>query len=425
MAARFQQESKQLDVHDKALLVGPQQVKVKDLGGRIEEFNGDTAEVRSHHVNNGMKDRGERMASLDGYGAQLGGVSQDSQDYLVRVLHVDTDVLDQVRVEGVRERHGIADVTFDSTAAPYRLYPGKVFKLTGFQKSHGQPTIRGTKVTNPTPLPTTHHRSHATPTATPSKRARTETPSAPRASTVCQPFSLFVAAGPFGDDMGQTVAYIERIVRACIKKGGVGAILIVGPLSRDRGPLGKTNVTSALEEDSMLAFCPDDLIAKFGKAMPKLIFVSSTEDVFHEFVYPQPGYSFDLKHESILSLTNPGRFEVNGVDFGVTSLDLLRALRMEMVLQEGVDTNVGFAAPASAEENSLKPAMRAALEEVLSAASFYPILPPKKGVPLDVSLVEHLEFGASTPDVLILPSMLTYADAVVLDSESPEDRVVC
>eukprot|EP00754_Rhynchopus_humris_P035508 Rhum_TRINITY_DN17027_c0_g1::Rhum_TRINITY_DN17027_c0_g1_i1::g.165096::m.165096/K02321/POLA2; DNA polymerase alpha subunit B len=405
---------------------------LRDCSGKIPLINGDSPDIRAAHVNRTMKERGLRVAGIeDGLGTPLGTVSQESQVYLARARGVDAEAPLHVRVEGVKERHRICDVLFDEAqAAPFCMYPGKVFGLVGSQKQQGQGAIRGAAVRNPLPPPTARHAHLAAAKAaaeapTPTKVARTDGAAAAAAAGAADaasvsPFKMCVIAGPFTPYASSSLGHVERVLRLCLKKGDVSVLLVVGPLCKER----PEDDVGYLEEDERVCAFPREMHEKFaGRVLPKMVFVPSIDDAFHEFVFPQPGYSMDTEglEDKVLALSNPARFAANGVEIGVTSFDVLRSLRVEM-------TSVAAKAqdfPPVTEQYAPKPAAKTALSEFLAAATFAPVLPPPAGLPLDVSLSKHLDFGATMPDILILPSLQPFAVAELLDGkERPDDRVV-
>eukprot|EP01064_Diplonema_japonicum_P014730 TRINITY_DN22412_c0_g1_i1.p1 TRINITY_DN22412_c0_g1~~TRINITY_DN22412_c0_g1_i1.p1 ORF type:complete len:481 (+),score=119.87 TRINITY_DN22412_c0_g1_i1:43-1443(+) len=388
---------------------------VRPLKQPVRAINGDTPEVRSIYVNERMKELGVRCMeqfSVENTVA-VGGVSQDAQKHLVRVKNMDKDDVNWVRVEGCKEKYGVSDVTLDRRATPYSMYPGKVFGLTGEFKYHGQGTIKGVRVTNPTPLMSSGAKKEAdfAEAMHAKKKPRTEGTAPANESS----FKMMVAAGPFDQSLSKSLQYVKRLIHHSNARG-TGALLIVGPLSLERD----SDDVGFLEEDDTLSYFPEELKGK----KPQLIFVPSLDDPFNEYVYPQPGYTFDST-EGVFSLNNPGRFNINGVDVAVTSLDVLKALRQDMTHNVGSDTNVGVFSPYDASDpTSMKPAQKMALDEILAAGSLYPSLPPNSSVPLDVSLAEHLTFTSSTPDVLILPALQPFAEAVILNERDRTDKVV-
>jgi DNA polymerase alpha subunit B len=146
-----------------------------------------------------------------------------------------------------------------------------------------------------------------------------------------------------------------------------------------------------------------------------VVLVPSLKDAHHPFVYPQPPFqrkkvleALDLEDKERLHLfSNPCTFSINGILFGISSIDVIMHLSSnEVYRQQKKDPNVHRLLRLS--------------EQLIDQKSFYPIFPPppspaaaaastqqqfESSVPMDLKYLKQIHFEC-TPDVLICPSML-------------------
>lgn len=104
-------------------------------------------------------------------------------------------------------------------------------------------------------------------------------------------------------------------------------------------------------------------------------------------------------------LPNPCLFSINEVIVGASTVDVLRDLRSEELL---VDLVAGMTA-SQERQTGERDAMARTVRHVLHQRHFYPLYPASTAseVPLDVSHAKLAAFTGVSPDILLLPSVLT------------------
>ena len=122
----------------------------------------------------------------------------------------------------------------------------------------------------------------------------------------------------------------------------------------------------------------------------KIILVPSLNDMTSLHPFPQPPLSAKGSTENLKFLSNPARFSINGIDFGVINSELIRHLisKSEMF----GDSN----------EHKLTRCIR----EFVKQRNFYPTYPPRENVSIDISRCCADDDGVNydmptAPDVLI------------------------
>jgi len=182
----------------------------------------------------------------------------------------------------------------------------------------------------------------------------------------------------------------------------------IGDVDQTPTELFHTQFTENLHD--YLEACPDSLV---------LIAPSVGDIISHHCVYPQAPLDISgLRGDPrIILLPNPCRFSLNGVTFSVTSMDVLFHLRREQLVlraEEAESLEVDGQPPATDMMASLA-------RHILQQRSFYPLFPAPLDLSHEVNLdVSHLEYlalchgeGASSPDVLVVPSRLKHFSKVV------------
>ncbi|NXA57174.1 DPOA2 polymerase, partial [Nothocercus julius] len=142
--------------------------------------------------------------------------------------------------------------------------------------------------------------------------------------------------------------------------------------------------------------CLKTIIEGTRSAGSQLVFVPSQRDVHHDYVYPQPPFSYaELPKEDkprVHFVSDPCTLEIHGTVFGLTSTDLLFHM--------------------GAEEISSSPGISdrftRILKHVLTQRSYYPLYPPAEGMNVDhETFCVHAALPV-TPHVLVVPSELRY-----------------
>jgi len=359
----------------------------------------------------GRTDDGPGLFS-DG-GADLASVRQDIQHYVVRVKSCADG--SATEVEGVRGagqgRLNLGTMQIAEGEPRVVLYPGKILGVEG-RKVVEDGDIDVVRLHDVTPLPVAMSMKGQQDTqATQAKRSRTGNDAA--ADNKDGPVGVLVTSGPYGKDGKETCKILQELTHEAEYRGAA-ALIIIGPLVEERefdGTCYMDDTDEIMDKyehylNMLVQHRESQNIPK--EQLPKICFVPSVRDVFHDYVFPQPAYDVQLS-EMVHMLPNPATVSVGGITFGITSVDILRHVKNALPLGAvpGSATRIPGRAP---------PIVKKAAEEVIHSQCYYPMVPAHQEVPLDYSLSKHLEFpGGLTPDVLIVPSAVpAFADHVHL-----------
>ncbi|KAG9446635.1 hypothetical protein H6P81_012763 [Aristolochia fimbriata] len=273
----------------------------------------------------------------------------------------------------------------------FSLFPGQVIGIEGHNPS-GHCLI-ASKVVDSLPLPTSMDEG-----LPPLKKQAMDMefkPLSPCSSSTS--LSLVIAAGPFTttdnlffEPLAELLAYSRR------KQPQV--LLLLGPFVDSEHPeLKKGSVERSFDEIFHVEVVRrlQDYLEYMGSTT-QIVLVPSIRDCNHDFVFPQPFFDIqlpeDLKHQ-ILCAPNPGVFKVNEITVGGCSIDILKQLSSEEIWKMP---------PGSSHGDRVG---RLAMH-LLHQRSYYPLYPPSKGVPLDLSLAPEALQIRDIPDFLVLPSDL-------------------
>ncbi|KAH7885091.1 DNA polymerase alpha, subunit B [Phlebopus sp. FC_14] len=236
-------------------------------------------------------------------------------------------------------------------------------------------------------------------------------------------FSMCIACGPFTADADLEYKSWTKFLDV-LRSTRPAVVLLLGPfidVSNSRIKEGEINETP--ETLFQLQFI--DKIREFLAQSPRslVLIVPSVSDIISDHaVFPQREFEAEfssgdlVSHHRIRLLPNPCRFTVNGVTFGVTSVDVLFHLRKEEYFRRTEEVE-----PLTAAYEVAVDPMSNLARNILQQRSFYPIFP----VPLDVAHEVNLDATHSeglkliesemdaAPDVLILPSRLKQFAKVV------------
>ncbi|KAF9236510.1 DNA polymerase alpha/epsilon subunit B-domain-containing protein [Melanogaster broomeanus] len=231
-------------------------------------------------------------------------------------------------------------------------------------------------------------------------------------------FSMCIACGPFTVDSDLEYKPWANLLDT-LKATKPAVVLLIGPF---------VDATNSLVKDGEMDESPDNLFQR--QFMEKLkgflthspgstvLLVPSTNDIISDHaVFPQCELGIEFSSDPrIHLLSNPCRFSVNGLFFGVSSVDVLFHLRKEEFLRRApeIDPLIPKSEPAT-------DAMSNLARNIMQQRSFYPLFPVPfdlaHEVNLDVTHSEGLRLveneDESVPDVLVLPSRLKQFSKVV------------
>ncbi|KAI0916967.1 hypothetical protein AcW1_007714 [Taiwanofungus camphoratus] len=235
-------------------------------------------------------------------------------------------------------------------------------------------------------------------------------------------FSMYIACGPFTPD--NDVKYTRwQTLLSKIKADKPAVVLLIGPFVDSANPLIKNGEVD-LTPTEMFREHFTEALSEFLSISPQslVLIVPSVRDIISDHaVFPQcelgPEFSDDPR---IQLLPNPSRFSLNGISFGVSSMDVFFHLRKEEFFKRAQEVDSIVSDGDDVLNNDL---MANTCRHLLRQRSFYPLFPApldlSHEVNLDVTHSDGLNLCGSdsdkdsVPDVLVLPSRLKHFSKVV------------
>ncbi|XP_060550358.1 DNA polymerase alpha subunit B isoform X1 [Pantherophis guttatus] len=276
-----------------------------------------------------------------------------------------------VILEGDREHSSGAFIPVDiSELTDYSLFPGQVVVMEGMN-STGKKLI-ASKLYEGVPLP------FQKPT---------------EAATDPEPRLVLVACGPY--TTSDSIAYEPMVdLIETINKDKPDVCILLGPFVDSKHKQVEEGQLIMLNEE-VFKRCLKTIIEGTRSACSHLVIVPSLRDVHHFCVYPQPPFVYELAKEDrqrVLFVSDPCTLEIDGVIFGLTSVDLLFHMGAEEISRS----------------SSLQDRFSRILKHILTQRSYYPLYPPPEDMSVDYErFFPHASLPV-TPDVLITPSDLKY-----------------
>uniref|UniRef100_A0A8C5S2T8 DNA polymerase alpha subunit B n=1 Tax=Laticauda laticaudata TaxID=8630 RepID=A0A8C5S2T8_LATLA len=274
-------------------------------------------------------------------------------------------------LEGDREHSSGAFIPIDiSELTDYSLFPGQVVVMEGMN-STGKKLI-ASKLYEGVPLP------FQKPT---------------EAATDPEPRLVLVACGPY--TTSDSIVYEPMVdLIETINKEKPDVCILLGPFVDSKHKQVEEGQLIMLY-DEVFKRCLKTIIEGTRSAGSHLVVVPSLRDVHHVCIYPQPPFVCELAKEDrqrVLFVSDPCTLEIDGVIFGLTSVDLLFHMGAEEISRS----------------SSLQDRFSRILKHILTQRSYYPLYPPPEDMMVNY---EHFYPYASlpvTPDLLITPSDLKY-----------------
>ncbi|TFK48691.1 DNA polymerase alpha, subunit B [Heliocybe sulcata] len=227
--------------------------------------------------------------------------------------------------------------------------------------------------------------------------------------------SVWIACGPYTSDADLGYRPLASLL-AKAKSTKPAALVLLGPFIDATHPLIKSGLSSSTPTQLFHTHFLTPLTAFLASSPDSLVLlVPSTKDILSSHpVFPQRELGAELASDPrIHLLPNPAVFSLDGVAFGVSTVDVLFHLRKEELVKRDLTSTAEYDSMASL------------CRHVLQQRSFYPLFPVPSDlshdVNLDVSHSDGLRIYPDTqdpfsPDVLILPSRLKHFSKVVDDS---------
>ncbi|KAH8104494.1 DNA polymerase alpha, subunit B [Cristinia sonorae] len=225
-------------------------------------------------------------------------------------------------------------------------------------------------------------------------------------------FSMCIACGPYTTDADLKFRPWQ-VLLAKLKEEKPDVILLAGPFldaTHSWIKQGQVEATpSSMFRDIIITPLQEYLDTREGCLV---IIVPSVRDLLSDHtVFPQAQFSTQLCNDPrVRFVPNPSRFCLNGVSFGVSTVDILFHLRKEEFFKR-----VSAVEPEANVNTPLGPDPMANLcKHLLEQRSYYPIFPVPQDlsheVNLDVTHSDHLnlchESASDAPEILIVPSRL-------------------
>ncbi|KAJ6654258.1 hypothetical protein lerEdw1_007355 [Lerista edwardsae] len=277
-----------------------------------------------------------------------------------------------VILEGDQEHSSGGQVPVDlSELREYSLFPGQVVVMEGMNSTGAR--LVASKLYEGLPLP--FHR-----------------PTDQSADAETQ--MVLVACGPYTTTDSITYDPMLDLIEA-INKDRPDVCILLGPfLDARHQQVENSQLTASFEE--VFKRCLKMIIEGTRSTGSHLVFVPSLRDVHHDCIYPQPPFaSYELAKEDkkrVLFVSDPCTLDINGVVFGLTSVDLLFHMGAEEI----------------SSSSSVLDRFSRILKHILTQRSYYPLYPPAEEMNVDFESFCLYAPLPVTPDVLITPSDLRY-----------------
>lgn len=220
-----------------------------------------------------------------------------------------------------------------------------------------------------------------------------------------EPLHVLVASGPFTLDVNLEFAPWHRMMDH-IERHRPDVVLLMGPflpanhaalldpdLSQMPQEIFETHIASRLRR-----------LCESSSRTTAILLPSARDIISPHAAWPQP--MFDKAalgiHKRVKCLPNPCMFSVNEVIFGTSTADVLRDLRAEELV-------IDVQAEADKAGRTARDPMARSVRQLLHQRHFYPLYPASSAseLSLDVTHASLAQFSDVSPDVLLLPSVLT------------------
>ncbi|EDV23732.1 uncharacterized protein TRIADDRAFT_57222 [Trichoplax adhaerens] len=207
------------------------------------------------------------------------------------------------------------------------------------------------------------------------------------------PMNILVACGPFTTADNLLYEPLSDLLKVILNQQPDIAILC-GPFVDAKQELIKQGEINISYEDLFIKRL-SEIIENVGRISTSVVFVPSTRDVHHDFIYPQPPFTLPSSLKTapeIHFVSDPCTLIVNDVTIGLTSTDILFHMGAEETASPpGMSDRIGRL-----------------LKHLIHQRNYYPLYPPSEEVNFDRENFVNFGFMPVTPDILIVPSDLRY-----------------
>ncbi|XP_033030406.1 DNA polymerase alpha subunit B [Lacerta agilis] len=204
---------------------------------------------------------------------------------------------------------------------------------------------------------------------------------------------VLVACGPYTTSDSITYDPMLDLIDV-INRDKPDVCILLGPfLDAKHKQVEDSQLTASFED--IFKRCMKMIVEGTRSAGSHLVIVPSLRDVHHHCIYPQPPFTCELSKEDkqrVLFVSDPCTLEINGVVFGLTSVDLVFHMGSEEI----------------SSSSSVLDRFSRTLKHILTQRSYYPLYPPAEEMNIDYERFYQYAALPVTPDVLITPSELRY-----------------
>ncbi|XP_055587186.1 DNA polymerase alpha subunit B isoform X2 [Uranotaenia lowii] len=206
-----------------------------------------------------------------------------------------------------------------------------------------------------------------------------ELPSAPVSLT--KELNLVIASAPFTDKDDLLYEKLSDLLAYC-SNNCPDVLVLTGPFGSSNSTL-LTSIAEPFEE-----YFEKIITNIMNSVSPstEVLVVANHDDIMSMFVYPSFPYKISKYFKNLHFLPDPCVVSINGVEIGVTTVDIIKDL-----------------AEAEVSGNPFGEKIKRLFNYVFHSKTFYPLNPPPESVPLDVDLLNEFGRLSKVPNMMICP----------------------
>ncbi|XP_053679469.1 DNA polymerase alpha subunit B [Anopheles nili] len=203
--------------------------------------------------------------------------------------------------------------------------------------------------------------------------------------------TMVIASAPFTDSNDLLYEKFSSLMQFC-SNNAPDVLILTGPFADANCKL-YAEVAETFEEyfENMI----NTIMNKIG-AKTEVFVVANHDDVVSSFAYPTAPYKVTNFYRNLHFLPDPCVFTVEGIEIGVTTVDVIKQLIESEYTPDASATAVSIGGDK----------IKRAYSHMFHQASFYPLNPPPENVPLDVDMLNDFGRLSRVPNVMICPSAL-------------------
>lgn len=209
----------------------------------------------------------------------------------------------------------------------------------------------------------------------------------PVSSQLTEPLTVVIACGPFSTTDNLLYEPLNELI-LLLDSQPPDVLILIGPFVDAEHPLIKDCKVDKTFDEVFQEMIEKNLNS-LSNWQTTVLIVPSLRDVHHHCVYPQPPLQLKSKRENVHLLSNPATVSVEGVNFGVTSTDVIFHLGSQEITKGITGDRLGRLC-----------------HHLIKQQSYYPLHPPHKTVNVDYEQLMSYGMMPVTPHVLLVPSDL-------------------